>query len=309
MNDQVVTVAALKKIAETLVELHGQHDQKSLQDTVLHRSMLTDYAKLGDMQKIVAASYQKWNLSKNAISEMMAEVERALREQDYLRHMRGELKILNPQLGEEEALTTSRTSMMQSEKMFSVLNEAIAELNHGKGVLAALRNCQRTLTRSSISTISQAFAPIIEGLEKAAIEAEEVQYALEKIGQDSQFNPTKLEEIEERLFALKAAGRKYNLPVDELAVLRDQVDEKLSIIDSQENKLKALKAAEKEAKEDFYSKASTLSEQRAKAGAKLEAAIEKELAPLKMEGTRFRVHIDRLPEANWGGKWDRLCAI
>ncbi len=300
VNDQVVTVAALKKIAETLVELHGQHDQKSLQDTVLHRSMLTDYAKLGDMQKIVAASYQKWNLSKNAISEMMAEVERALREQDYLRHMRGELKILNPQLGEEEALTTSRTSMMQSEKMFSVLNEAIAELNHGKGVLAALRNCQRTLTRSSISTISQAFAPIIEGLEKAAIEAEEVQYALEKIGQDSQFNPTKLEEIEERLFALKAAGRKYNLPVDELAVLRDQVDEKLSIIDSQENKLKALKAAEKEAKEDFYSKASTLSEQRAKAGAKLEAAIEKELAPLKMEGTRFRVHIDRLPEANWG---------
>ncbi len=300
LNDQVITVAALKKIAETLVELHGQHDQKTLQDAMLHRAMLTDYAKLGDMQKSVAAIYQKWNSSKNAIAEMLEEVEKAVREQDYLRHMRGELKVLNPQPGEEEMLATARASMMQSEKMFDVLNEAIAELNHGKGVLAALRNCQRTLTRSNLTSRAEAFTPIIEGLEKAAIEAEEAQYALEKIGQDTKFDPRKLEEMEERLFALKAAGRKYNLPVDELALLRDQVDEKLSIIDSQENKLKLLREAEKEAREEFYTKASALSGQRKKAGVKLEAAIEKELAPLKMEGTRFRVRIDALDEAGWG---------
>jgi DNA repair protein RecN (Recombination protein N) len=300
VNDQLVTVTALKRLAETLVELHGQHDQKTLHDTVLHRTMLTDYARLADVQRSVVASYLKWNSSRNAITEMLEEVERATREQDYLRHMRGELKILNPQLGEEEALTTARASMMQSEKMFEILNEAIAELNNGKGVLAALRNSQRTLTRSNIAANSQLFAPIIEGLEKAALEAEEAQYALEKIGQDSQFNPAKLEEIEERLFALKAAGRKYNLPVDELAMLREQVDEKLSIIDSQENKLKSLKAAEKEAKEEFHGQAKELSEQRRKAAKKLEAAIEKELAPLKMEGTRFRVRIDTLDETSWG---------
>lgn len=300
INDQLVTVAALKKIAETLVELHGQHDQKTLQDAVLHRSMLSDYAKLADLQKIVAENYKKWCESKNAIAELMAEVERATREQEYLCHMRGELKILNPQLGEEDILTTARANMMQSEKMFDVLNEAIGELSHGKGVLSALRNSQRTLTRSPLTSTSEVFAPIIEGLEKAAIEAEEALYALEKIGEQARFDPRKMEEMEERLFALKAAGRKYNLPVDELAILRDEVDEKLAIIDSQEQKLKVLKTAENEAKADFYNQAKILSEQRKKAATKLEAAIEKELVPLKMEGTRFRVRIDALDEVNFG---------
>lgn len=299
INDQSVTATALKKLSETLVELNGQHDQKMLQDSSLHRQMLTDYAKLADMQKIVAQKYQKWSDSKNAINDLLQEVERATREQEYLRHMRGELKALNPQAGEEESLTSTRISMMQNEKMFDVLNEAIGELSHGKGVVSALRNAQRTLTRSALTANSEAFAPIIEGLEKAGIEAEEALYALEKIGQEADFDPRKLEDIEERLFALKAAGRKYNLPIDELANLKDQVDEKLAIIDSQENKLKTLRDAENLAKDEFYKAACEVSEKRKKAAAKLEAAIEKELAPLKMEGTRFRVRIDRLEEGAW----------
>jgi DNA repair protein RecN (Recombination protein N) len=299
INDQPVTVTALRKIAETLVELHGQHDQKTLQDAVLHRAMLTDYAKLADIQKIVAANYQIWVSRKNAIAELLAEVERATREQEYLRHMRGELKALNPQAGEEEALTTARIAMMQSEKMFDVLNEAIGELNHGKGVIGSLRGAQRTLTRSALTSSSETFAPIIEGLEKAAIEAEEALYALEKIGQEAEFDPRKLEEMEERLFALKAAGRKYNLPVDELVNLRDQVEEKLAVIDSQEHKLASLKQGENEAKEEFLKSARELSAKRKKAAGVLEAAIEKELAPLKMEGTRFRVRMDTLSEAEW----------
>ncbi|MEQ1789020.1 MAG: DNA repair protein RecN [Rickettsiales bacterium] len=300
VNDQSVTASALKKIAETLIELHGQHDQKTLQDAVLHRAMITDYAKLADLQKTVTEKYQKWNSCKSVIAELLQEVERATREQEYLRHMRGELKILNPQLGEEDTLTTNRANMMQSEKMFDVLNEAIGELNGGKGVLSALRNAQRTLTRSPLTANSEAFSPIIEGLEKAAIEAEEAVYALEKIGEQAEFDPRKLEDMEERLFALKAAGRKYNLPVDELAVLRDEVDEKLAIIDSQEHKLKTLKAAESEAKTEFHKQAKELSEQRKKSAAILEKSIEKELTPLKMEGTRFRVRIDTLEEASWG---------
>lgn len=300
INDQSVTVSALKKLAETLVELHGQHDQKTLQDAILHRTMITDYAKLADVQKLVAEKYQEWNSCKNKIAALMQEVEQATREQEYLRHMRGELKVLNPQLGEEDMLTTNRANMMQSEKMFEVLNEAISELNAGKGVLSALRNSQRTLTRCPLTANSEAFAPIIEGLEKAAIEAEEAIYALEKIGQEAEFNPRTLEDMEERLFALKAAGRKYNLPVDELANLKDQVDEKLAIIDSQEHKLKTLKNAEKEAKAEFLEQAKSLSQQRQKSAIILETSIEKELAPLKMEGTRFRVRIDTLEETNWG---------
>jgi DNA repair protein RecN (Recombination protein N) len=105
--------------------------------------------------------------------------------------------------------------------------------------------------------------------------------------------------MEERLFALRAAGRKYNLPVDELVNLQEEVAEKLTIIDSQEYKLKSLKLAENKAKEEFLKLSQAMSETRSKAGIKLQNAIEQELTPLKMEGTRFRVRIDRLEEANW----------
>ncbi len=300
INDQAVTTAALKKLAETLVEINGQHDQKSLQDSGLHRAMLDDYARAGNDKKAVGEKYQEWKTAKDAIAALLEEVERATREQEYLRHIAGELKALNPQIGEEESLSDARTSMMQSEKMFDVLNDAIGELSQGKnGVVSALMNAQRTLTRSPLTANNPAFSEIIEALERAANEAEQAMYGLEKIGSDAKFDPRKLEEIEERLFALKAAGRKYNLPVDELVNLRAQVAEKLSVIDSQESKLKALKTTENNTKNEFYTLAQKLSESRKKAGKKLESAIEKELAPLKMEGTRFRVRVDALDENNW----------
>lgn len=297
-NDQPVTVAGLKRLGETLVEVHGQHDQRTLQDMVLHRAMLDDYAGLNDSRLAVAHAYRNWRQQVNTLAELKTEIERVSREQDYLQHMRNELKQLAPQVGEEDALATQRLSMMQSEKLYGVLNEAIGELNGGSGVLSALRNAQRTLTRSAL-TQSEQFTPIVEGLERAAIEAEEALYALEKVGEQATFNPEKLEQIEERLFALKAAGRKYNLPVDELANLYTEVEDKLELIASQEQRRVALEKTLSEARKIFLQEAEKISQTRAKAARKLEKAIEKELAPLKMASTRFRVRIDTVEEAGW----------
>ena len=299
MNDQSVTTATLKKMAETLVELHGQHDQKTLQDSVLHRAMLDDYAKLSEEKKFLATAYLAWKKCKDEIAALHQSIENAMREQEYLRHIRGELKALNPQVGEEEKLSDGRAEMMKSEKMFAVLNETIAELSGAKNVVSMLRGAQRTLTRSALTNNSEEFSPIIEGLERAVIDAEEALYALEKIGSNANFDQRKMDEMEERLFALRAAGRKYNLPVDELVTLRGEVEEKLTVIDSQEHKLKALKTAENNSKQEFLQLAKNVSETRKKAGLTLQNAIEKELTPLKMEGTRFRVRIDKLEEANW----------
>lgn len=299
INDQTVSTTALKKLSECLVELNGQHDQKSLQDGVLHKAMLDDYAKLATAKKEVSEKYQQWKTAKDEVNNLLAEIEKATREQEYLRHIRGELKTLKPEVGEEDKLTDARIKMMQGEKMFGVLNETLAELNGNKGVLMALRNAQRTLTRSPLTSDNEDFLLIIEALERASIDAEEAIYSLEKIGSSSSFDQRKLDETEERLFALKAAGRKYNLPVDELATLYNEVEEKIAMIDSQDKQLKSLKLAESQAKITFHEVAKVLSEARKKAGKKLATAIENELAPLKMDGTRFRVLISALEEANW----------
>jgi DNA repair protein RecN (Recombination protein N) len=297
-NDQSITVAGLKKLGETLIEVHGQHDQKSLQDSTIHRAMLDDYAKLNVQRKEVASAYQKWRKAMDAMAQLKEDIDRAAREQDYLKHMRGELKQLSPQAGEEDVLSTQRSTMMQSEKLFEVLNEATSEINAGKGVIASIRGAQRTLTRSAFSN-NPTFTPIIEGLERAAIEAEEALYALEKAGQDATFNPEKLEQIEERLFALKAAGRKYNMPVDELAAFHSSVEDKLSLIESQEQRLGALEKEMVKAREAFTEVAAKISTARKKIALKLEKAIEQELLPLKMGGTRFRVRIEQVDESLW----------
>lgn len=295
INDTPVTVAALKKIGELLVEIHGQHDQRTLQDTILHRSLLDEYGKLLPMRTKVAEAYQAWKAAREALATLLAEVKKSERERDYLQHMHKELSALAPQVGEEEALTDARMKMMSSEKLFEVLNEAIGILN-GKDALGALRSAQKTLVRSPLTSNHTA---VIEGLEKAAIETEEALYALEKIGEESTFNPEKLEAVEDRLFALKAAGRKYNVPVSELADLCAQVGGKLELLSKQNRESAQLEKKVKETKEAFIAAANALSDARKKAAAKLEKAISTELAPLKMEGTHFRVSIEFLAEQNW----------
>ncbi|MDE3038507.1 MAG: DNA repair protein RecN, partial [Pseudomonadota bacterium] len=296
INDQPVTVAGLKKLGETLVEVHGQHDQRGLQDATVHRALLDEYAGLASVRKAVAAAYLAWRACAGAKAALVSEIEKTAREQEYLEHIKNELQQLSPQPGEEETLTGQRTGMMQSEKLFEVLNAAIAELNGGKGVAASLRAAQRILTRSPLTSGREA---IIESLEQSAIEAEEASFALEKIGQEATFNPATLEKIEERLFALKAAGRKYNLPVDELAGLHKEVEEKLALTGSRNHRLGELERKLAEARAAFVDVASGLSDRRKKAAAKLEKSTLRELAPLRMAGTRFRVRIDALEENNW----------
>lgn len=295
INDVPVTVATLKTIGEQLVEIHGQHDQRTLQDMVLHRQMLDDYGILSDMREKTSASYQAWKKAKEALAALKVEIERANKERDYLEHMQKELAGLAPQAGEEEALSDKRTRMMGSEKLFEILNEVIAELN-GKDVLGSLRSAQKTLIRSPLTA---GFTSIIEGLEKAAIETEEALYQLEKTGEESTFNPQELETIEDRLFALKAAGRKYNVPVDELATLHAEVEGKLNLLASQTRESGKLEKEVAIAREAFMAAATSLSEKRKKTAALLEKAMIKELAPLKMEGTHFRVAIIQQPEAHW----------
>ena len=205
--------------------------------------------------------------------------------------MRNELKQLSPQPGDRrETLSTQRTSMMQSEKLYAVLGEATAELNQGKVWSPPFAGCA-TPRVDALAACHRPVPLLSKGWNVRPSKLEEALYALEKPRQEATFSPEKLEQVEERLFALKAAGRKYNLPVDELAGLYAEVEEKLALIRSQEHRLVAHRRKMwPKTRDAFVSVAAKLSEQPAKKAAlKLEKSIESELAPLKMAGTRFRV--------------------
>lgn len=298
INDQPVTVAALKQLGEVLVEVHGQHDQRSLRDMPLQRSMLDDFAGLDTAGKKTAAAYGAWRQKQAALDSLNEKLAQAGREQDYLKHMHHELLQLSPEPGEEEKLSGQRTTMMQSEKRFSVLDEVMKELNGEKSVTASLRTAQRLLSRSPL-TGGNAFAPALDALDKAAIEADEAISLLERLGKDAKYDPAKLEQMEERLFALKAASRKYNLPVDELPGLLKEVEEKLALMDTQDHQRGILTQEAVQAKAAYVEAAEALHKGRAKAATKLEKQVAAELAPLKMAGTQFRIRLESLAEENW----------
>ncbi|HEU5046544.1 MAG TPA: DNA repair protein RecN [Rickettsiales bacterium] len=298
VNDVAVSVAALKALGERLVEVHGQHDGRGLLDPSTHREILDLHGELQTQADGVADAYQQWQSTRQKLAQAQSDIQAAEREKDYLQHMQKELGTLAPQPDEENTLADSRTTMMQSEKLADTLKDALSELNTGKGVAGMLGAAHRVLARSPMSNDNR-FAAALEALDRAATEAGEAEVAIENLLRDSQYDPAKLEQIEERLFAIRAAARKYNVPAEQLAALLADVTNKLNSISNQEHEIGHLQKAEAEAREKYLTAAQKLSKQREKAGKSLEKAVDSELDSLKMSATQFNVLIESLPEERW----------
>lgn len=298
VNDSPVSAAALKRLGETLVEVQGQHDQRGLLDGSSHRTLLDAFGACGASLKKVQVAHAAWRQAALVLAELEAQIAQAKREEDYLRHVARELAQLDPQPGEEAKLSQQRQDMMQSEKLFALLSEALGEIAGASPASARLRSAQRLLLRSALNAEGR-FASVIDQLDRAAEAADAAHEALEAVGREATYNPAKLEAVEERLFGLKAGARKYNLPVEELAAFREEAEAKLALLDAQGKSAGAAVQAEAEAKRAYVAAAAALTEARLKAARKLEKAIAAELTPLKMGGARFSVKIEPLPEAQW----------
>ncbi len=219
-----------------------------------------------------------------------AEVERAKREGDWLRHAVDELGKLAPQSGEETALAERRTGMMQAEKVAEDLRDAHDVIAGASSSVPALAGVIRRLERRSAQAPSLV-EPAVKALDTALTALEETRGHLEAALRTADFDPAELERIEERLFALRAAGRKYNVPVDELAALAAKYKSDIALIDAGEDRLKELETAAGAAEFAYRTAANALSKARAKAAAALDKAVNRELKPLKLERAKFSTEI------------------
>ncbi|ABE40607.1 DNA repair protein RecN [Rhodopseudomonas palustris BisB5] len=294
INDQAVSVQTLKSVGATLVEIHGQHDERALVDAATHRRLLDAFAGL---EKDVATLETLWEgrrTARAALDEHRAGMERAAREADYLRHASDELKQLAPQDGEETALADRRTVMMQGEKIASDLREAQEAVGGHHSPVAALAAAVRRLERRAGSA-PQLIEPAVRAIDAAINALEEADQHLNAALAAADFDPLELERIEERLFALRAAARKYSTPVDGLAALAAQYAADVALIDAGAGKLTALEKAAAEADGRYSAAAAKLSAARAKAAEKLNKAVSGELAPLKLERAKFMTQVEADP--------------
>ncbi|MBT1510519.1 DNA repair protein RecN [Bradyrhizobium sp. SRL28] len=291
INDQSISVQTLKAVGAALVEIHGQHDERALVDASTHRQLLDAFAGL---EKEVAALETLWEARRTAnaaLDEHRASMERAAREADYLRHAADELKTLKPKDGEETALAGRRTTMMQGEKIASDLREAQEAVGGPHSPVPALAAAVRRLERRAANSPALV-EPAVKAIDIAINALEEADQHLNAALVAADFDPAELERIEERLFALRAASRKYSTPVDGLAALAAKFVADVALIDAGADRLKKLEAAAAEADQRYGAAAEKLSAARTKSAEKLNKAVNAELAPLKLERAKFMTQVE-----------------
>ncbi|MDD7910329.1 DNA repair protein RecN [Pseudovibrio exalbescens] len=295
VNDAPVSAGLMRQIGALMVEVHGQHDDRALVDPESHRMLLDSFGGLEDATAAVREASRDVRKAEKTLKDHIARIEEARKEADYLRDSVDELSALDPQEGEEEALALRRQDMMQVEKIAGDLQEAFDTLDGPASPIPELASLLRRLERK-VDQAPAYLTSVVEALGTALDHLEDGRSGLEGALRDTNFDRGELEQTEERLFALRAASRKYARPVDDLAALRDQMAADLADLDAGEEKLHALEKAVAEARATYDALARSLSEKRSNAARALEEAVHAELPSLKLERARFIIQQDTDPE-------------
>ena len=291
VNDQPVSVQALRTIAAPLVEIHGQHDDRALVDPAMHRALLDAFGGLGKQVEAVRVAHGAWKAARAELAQEEERIARVRADGDYLRHAHEELTKLSPREKEEEELATKRTAMMQAEKVTSELRDANDSLSGEHSPISALSAVMRRLERRAAQApdlIEPSVKALSAALDSLDVAAQTVDQAL----RDARYDPRELEQVEERLFALRAASRKYNVPADGLAALAVRFAQDLAALDAGEANLVKLAKAVDAAAKQYDAGAAALSKARATTAKSLDKSVNAELAPLKLERAVFTAQIE-----------------
>ena len=287
VNDRRASGEVLRALSDTLVELHGQHDDRGLLNPRGHRQILDEFAGVDGAP--VRAAWAALSAARRAKTRAEATLNAARVEEDFLRHAVAELDKLNPDPGEEAALDARRRAMQGAEKIRTDIARAHAALSD-QGAEGALVDALRWLEGAADRAEGRLDAALA-ALARVLVELDEAQTGVEACLSALDFNPHELEQLEERLFAIRALARKHNVLADDLGGYAEDLRARLAVIDGGAGNLAALDLALAEAQTGYHRHAVQLSAARAKAAKRLDRAMAAELAPLKMERAVFATDI------------------
>ena len=288
-NDTPISVKTLKQIGDALVEIHGQFANHTLLNPITHRDSLDLFgAKIipeyNTLLQKVYTNYNEYHTAEIRLQELRQMLEKSATEREFLEHNVRELEALNVRVGEEEELSTKRTVMMNAEKDAAILSDAVAALNpRGESLDEQIYSVAHILQR--IKTEPNPYSEQIDALYNAAQIISDVS---EKIS-PTDIDTDTLDSIEERLFAIRGAARKYRVPADELPEKLRQMSSELNTIENSDAELKKLTADVSLKKLEFDSAATELTHARAHAAEKLRTQILAELPDLKLGNADFMV--------------------
>jgi len=299
VDDQPASIGLLRQLGDALVEIEGQFAQTGLLDPATHRAALDTYANDPASRDQLAITWAAWrNLAKEReVAE--AALLRARGNEAFLRHSRAEIEALDPRPGEEQTLAEERALLANRERLAQAMESALGELSGERGGERALHAAARGLERLK-DKAGGSLDAAVGALERAIVETRDAIAELEHAARILGRGGKSLEEIEERLFALRALARKHNVVVGELPKLAADIASQVIAIEDGGEAIAKLRDREDEARASYVAAAEAVTKSRNAAAKRLDAAVLRELPPLKLEKARFRTVLTPLTEAEWG---------
>jgi DNA repair protein RecN (Recombination protein N) len=284
VNDRRAGVELLRELGETLVELHGQHDDRGLLNPRGHRALLDEFAGL-DLAPLRAA-WTAWAAAGQAVETAESALDAARKEEDFLRHAVAELDKLHPEPGEEAKLDAQRRLMQGAERIRADIARAHQALS-AEGAEGLMIDARRWLDGAAAQADGRLDTPLA-ALERAITELGDAADGVERCLEALDFDPRALEATEERLFAIRALARKHGVAPDDLGNFANDLRNRLAAVDDGAKGIDRLRQAEQAARAAWQTLADQARATRSNAAKRLDHAMAEELAPLKMERALFQ---------------------
>ncbi len=309
VNDQPVSVAVLKALGDSLLEVHGQHETVGLLDARSHLGMLDNYGATGPELAKVAESWKALKAIRDEHRDLMKRASADKAELETLTLRLQELDRLNPQPDEEATLASERALLGAGERALEDILEArnaVGGDQLSQRLVKAFRALDHARTRAmqagatSEDPVLARLTAAADALDRTLIAADEALALMDQAADSLDVEPGQLDRVEERLFALRAMARKLSVLVEDLPKERVRIAASLNQIEDLDAHLGRLTIAMHEAQKTFHAAVEALRAKREQAGETLATAVMSELVPLKLDKARFRVALRPLEPERYG---------
>ncbi len=300
VNGRTVNLSVLRDVAEPLIDIHGQGEHLSLLQPRSHLPLLDAYAGVQPERAALAKEVTALMALQHELADLRQNERMLAQRADMLRYQIEEIEAAKLVEGEEEELRAERTRLANSEQLMKSASEAVNLLtgmdDDSQAVADMLGQAERSLIQ--LTRYDETKGPLLERLQGLIYQVSEASSELQSYLDEVEYNPSRLDFVEERLELINMLKRKYGESISLILALRDRAKTDLARIDNSEERI-----AELVKMADGYLRrcgemALALSKKRRAAAQKLATVVVAQLADLQMDGAKFEVQFERIPQAD-----------
>jgi DNA repair protein RecN (Recombination protein N) len=303
VQGRTVPLNLYRTLVQGLVDIHGQMEHQSLFQPETHRGLLDAFGgekhlKLLEEVNQCARNYR--NILSKERQLMLNETERERRE-DILRYQIDEILEVDPQPNEEETLYQEKKRLLNAEKIISLTNEIYANLYEGADNNSAydlIDRCRKAV--QELARLDEQCSVMLEPIEAVYYMVEDIASQARSYREDFEFEPGRLDQIEERLIELQRL-RKYGHSVEDILKTMDEMQAELHSLTHLNEELDGLRQEKEKSLQEYRKKALILSIERKKHAERLESGLHRELADLGLEKSHFEVRFTPIEDPQTGG--------